>query len=237
MKTREDQKQGLQKLHWRSPWGAFRRGGRAWPASGIRRAIDRLSHTALAALRTGERRPQQAIRGGETGLKTSDKFGLGAAGLLGVLTWLMTLPEPAPETAPEAPRQAQLKFAAVTPSARRDINYAALDERLKRLAAKPAVVGMAVGIVENGRITFLSGYGEELAGSGHQVTPQTVFRWASVSKGVAATMVAKLAEEGKLSLQAPVVRYAASRKMPGGTENRATRRPSESSARALSQRL
>ena len=155
-------------------------------------------------------------------MKTRHKFGLGAAALLGGLAWLMTLPEPAPESVPISPRQAQLKFAAVTPSARRDINYAALDERFKRLAEKQAVVGLAVGIVENGRITFLSGYGEDLAGSGRPVTPQTVFRWASVSKGVAATMVAKLAEEGKLSLQAPVARYAPSLKLPGGMENQAT---------------
>ncbi len=155
-------------------------------------------------------------------MKTRHKFGLGAAALVGALAWLMTLPEPAPESAPVSPRQAHLKFAAVTPSAREDIDYAALDARLKRLAEKPAVVGLAVGIVENGRITFLSGYGEELAGSGQKVTPQTVFRWASVSKGVAATMVAKLAEEGKLSLNAPVSQYSASLKLPGGMENRAT---------------
>ena len=36
------------------------------------------------------------------------------------------------------------------------------------------------------------------------MTPETVFRWASVSKGVASTMVAKLAEEGRLSLNEPV---------------------------------
>ena len=73
---------------------------------------------------------------------------------------------------------------------------------------KPTMVGLAVGIVENGRITFLKGYGETLAGSGEQVTPETVFRWASVSKGVAATMVAKLAEQGKVDLNAPVANYA-----------------------------
>ena len=84
------------------------------------------------------------------------------------------------------------------------------------------MVGLAVGIVENGRITFLNGYGETLAGSGEPVTPDTVFRWASVSKGVAATMVAKLAEEGKLSFNSPLVQYAPSMKLPGGAEARAT---------------
>ena len=49
-----------------------------------------------------------------------------------------------------------------------------------------------------------------------------MFRWASVSKGVAGTMVAKLAEQGKLDLHAPVAQYSASLKLPGGNENRAT---------------
>src|SRR5687768_6614631 len=126
-----------------------------------------------------------------------------------------------PEAEPAPTAKANLHLAAVTPSARRDIDYAALDARLKRLAEQRPVVGLAVGIVENGRITFLSGYGETLAGSGEKVTPDTVFRWASVSKGVAATMIGKLAEEGKLSFQSPLVNYA-SMKLPGGAEARAT---------------
>jgi beta-lactamase class C len=81
---------------------------------------------------------------------------------------------------------------------------------------------MAVGVVENGRITFLQGYGETLAGSGERVTPETVFRWASVSKGVAATMVAKLAEQGKIDLNAPVVNYAPDLKLPAGNEYKAS---------------
>jgi beta-lactamase class C len=84
------------------------------------------------------------------------------------------------------------------------------------------MVGLAVGVVENGRITFLQGYGETLAGSGDRVTPETVFRWASTSKGVAATMVTKLAEQGKINLQAPVVNYAPDLKLPAGNEYKAT---------------
>src|SRR5258705_10865374 len=72
------------------------------------------------------------------------------------------------------------------------------------------------------RISFLRGYGETLANTGEPVTPDTVFRWASVSKGVAATMVAKLAEQGKIDLHAPVANYAPDLKLPAGNENRAT---------------
>src|SRR4051794_28123713 len=85
---------------------------------------------------------------------------------------------------------AHLKLATLSTSSRRDIDYRLLDARLKQLANKPATVGLAVGVVENGRITFLQGYGETVAGSGEPVTPETVFRWASCSKGLAATMVA-----------------------------------------------
>ena len=133
-------------------------------------------------------------------------------------------------TKPLSPEAARLAFNAKTsarlslvePGARRRIDYASLDARLRRMVAKPTMVGMAVGIVENGRITFLNGYGETIAGLGDKVGPHTVFRWASVSKGVAATMVAKLAEDGRLSLDQPVASLAPSLHLPGGNELRAT---------------
>ncbi|MCA1653408.1 MAG: beta-lactamase family protein, partial [Sphingomonadales bacterium] len=117
---------------------------------------------------------------------------------------------------------AHLKLAGLSISARHDVNYALLDSRLKRMVQKPSMVGLSVGVIENGRITFLSGYGETAHGSGEAVTPETVFRWASCSKGLAATMVAKLAEEGQIDLGAPVARYSASLRLPNGNEQRAT---------------
>ena len=149
------------------------------------------------------------------------KLGLGALALIIGGSLLATRPHSAVQSSPR-PTAAHLKLAAVSTDARRDIDYALLDSRVQQLMTRPAMVGMAVGIVENGRITFLKGYGETLAGSGDPVTPQTVFRWASVSKGVAATMVAKLAEDGKIDLGAPVSNYAPDLKLPNGNEHLAT---------------
>ena len=129
---------------------------------------------------------------------------------------------PAHSARSEPAAKANLRLASVTPQARESVDYETLDRRLQLLMEERAMVGLAVGVVENGRITFLKGYGETLAESGEPVTPQTVFRWASVSKGLAATMVAKLAEEGKLSLNSPVVQYASSLKLPDRAEYRAT---------------
>jgi beta-lactamase class C len=102
------------------------------------------------------------------------------------------------------------------------VDYAIVDHRLQALMRAPNMIGMAVGIVEGGQIRFLKGYGETVAGSGDPVTPNTLFRWASVSKGVAADMVALLAHDGKLALVEPVGRYAPSLKLPGGNEYRAS---------------
>ena len=152
------------------------------------------------------------------------KIGIGMVALaaLGALALAQPHGKPGEQRPDSAQAQVTARLATVDPAARSRIDYARLDARLQRMAEKPTMVGMAVGIVENGRITFLNGYGETLAGSGEKVTPETVFRWASVSKGVAATMVAKLAEEGKLSLSEPVSQAAPSLRLPGRNEFKAT---------------
>jgi beta-lactamase class C len=160
-------------------------------------------------------------------LERQYKLGLGAFALgVGALA----LAQPFGDTKQDGAKAAQARILAQTtarlstvePASRSRIDYARLDARLQRMIEKPTMVGMAVGIVENGRITFLNGYGETIEGSGEKVTPDTVFRWASVSKGVASTMVAKLAEEGKLSFDQPVASVAPSLHLPGRNEMVAT---------------
>jgi beta-lactamase class C len=154
-------------------------------------------------------------------LEAPVKIALGALALLMGASLFATRPDSSARQAAQL-RQAHVRLASLSTASRHDVDYALLDQRLQQLMTKPAMVGLAVGIVENGRITFLRGYGETLAGSGEPVSPETVFRWASVSKGVAATMVAKLAEQGKIQLDAPVVNYAPDLKLPAGNEYRAT---------------
>ena len=154
-------------------------------------------------------------------MKTASKVGLGALVLVMGASLLAMRPHSEERQRSEIVA-AHLKLASVSPESRRDIDYRLLDARLQQLMHKPAMVGLAVGVVENGRITFLKGYGETEAGSADPVTPATVFRWASCSKGVAATMVAKLAEQGKIDLGAPVANYAPDLKLPNGNERIAT---------------
>lgn len=123
-----------------------------------------------------------------------------------------------PQTLGSAVRARPVWLAARTPI----VNYGRVDERLTRLMEDPAMVGLAVAIVEDGRISYARGFGETVNGSREPVTIETVFRWASLSKGVAATMVSLLAQEGKLSLDEPVARHAPSLLLPNLNQNRAT---------------
>jgi beta-lactamase class C len=102
------------------------------------------------------------------------------------------------------------------------IDYRDFDGRVAGVMADPSMVGLSVAVIEDGRISFAKGYGTTQAVGGMAVDSHTVFRWASLSKGVAATMVGELAAEGKVSLDAPVSAYATTLRLPMGGENRAT---------------
>lgn len=105
---------------------------------------------------------------------------------------------------------------------RSTIDYEVLNTRLNSLMAEKDMAGLAVAVVEDGKLAFIRGYGVTSKETGEPVTERTVFRWASLSKGVAGTLAAKLAAEGKLNLDRPVASYGTSLRLPGGAEQVAT---------------
>ncbi|WP_141919035.1 serine hydrolase [Zymomonas mobilis] len=111
------------------------------------------------------------------------------------------------------------------------IDYQKIDQRLNRLMSSQTMVGLGVVIIENGRIRFVRGYGVRKSGGHEVVTPNTVFRWASLSKGVASTMVNLLADQKRLSLDDIISRYGTTLRLPDHAEQQATIRM------LLSQRL
>jgi beta-lactamase class C len=63
----------------------------------------------------------------------------------------------------------------------------------------PFVPGVAIVVVSGGQVKSLQGYGVRRAGTREKVTPDTVFRLASLSKSFAATAASALVNEGKIS--------------------------------------
>ncbi|WEK44454.1 MAG: serine hydrolase [Candidatus Sphingomonas colombiensis] len=132
-----------------------------------------------------------------------------------VVTWGFSSPKPGPSAAKAHVVAGREWSEPVSDSSPSKVDYQRLDERIRGLMQDPDMVGLAVGAIEGGRVRFLRGYGETLAGSGRPVTPDTVFRWASLSKAVAAALVSGLAEEGKLSLDAPLAKMGTTLTLPG----------------------
>lgn len=95
------------------------------------------------------------------------------------------------------------------------VDYGRLEVRIAQLMQDPEMIGLAVATVERGQVRFLKGFGETVAGSGRPVTPDTVFRWASLSKSVASALVTGLAAEGKLSLDTPLATMGTTLALPG----------------------
>jgi len=102
-----------------------------------------------------------------------------------------------------------------TPLAAAQVDTAEIDRRAALLMRQLEMTGMAVAVVENGKTTFAKGYGESLRDSGQMVTTDTVFRWASVSKGVASNTVLSLVEEGDFNLADSAEALAPSLDLPG----------------------
>lgn len=90
-----------------------------------------------------------------------------------------------------------------------------LHQRAIRLINEQSdMTGLSVAIVENGRITFAHGYGETQRGTGQLVNKDTVFRWASVSKGVAAAALLGQVEQGRVDASASIESLAPSLHLP-----------------------
>jgi CubicO group peptidase (beta-lactamase class C family) len=102
---------------------------------------------------------------------------------------------------------ASLPLAAQTPRGLAPAKAAAVDAAVEAEMAEQQVVGVAVGIIRDGEIRYLKGYGKADREQGTPVTAQTVFNWASNSKPLAAVAAMQLVEQKLLDLDADVRTY------------------------------
>ncbi len=102
------------------------------------------------------------------------------------------------------------------------VDYVHLDQQLTDLASRPEMAGLAVAVVEGGKLRFVRTYGVVDKTTQVPVTANTVFRWASVSKTVAGSLAASLAAEGAVDLERPVSNWQTSLRLPGGAESQVT---------------
>jgi CubicO group peptidase (beta-lactamase class C family) len=84
---------------------------------------------------------------------------------------------------------------------------AEFDRAFDATMARYRLPGLAVGVIVDGRIAWQRTAGELVAGSGRPVTSRSLFKIASNSKAMTASLLARLVQAGRLKWDDPVVKY------------------------------
>lgn len=100
------------------------------------------------------------------------------------------------------------------------VNVAEVEAMAQQLVANGRIPGLAVAIVQDGRILSARGYGVTDAHGGTPVDAHTVFRLASLSKSFAGTVTGILVNDGVLRWDSHLVDYVPDFKLsrPGAAE-------------------
>lgn len=80
----------------------------------------------------------------------------------------------------------------------------ALADACEQFRQQQGIVGLAVAVLRDGEVVFDRGFGHADQETGNPVTPDTLFRLASISKPITATLAMRLVEQQKLELDAPI---------------------------------
>ncbi|MBS0430967.1 MAG: serine hydrolase, partial [Proteobacteria bacterium] len=81
------------------------------------------------------------------------------------------------------------------------------DPLVDAVVARYHLPGLAVGVIDRGKVVYTRTVGELAAGSGKPIDSDTLFKIASNSKAMTSTVLARLVQQGKLRWDDPVVEY------------------------------
>jgi len=81
------------------------------------------------------------------------------------------------------------------------------DAAVVQTVTRYGLPGIAVGIIEDGKVVYSRTAGETVAGSGERINADTLFKIASNSKAMTAGVLARLVDAGKLKWNDPVTRH------------------------------
>ena len=82
-----------------------------------------------------------------------------------------------------------------------------LDTMIQRVVREKHMVGLSVGVMQNGAMILAKGYGQRVLSPSEPVTPTTMFPIGSVTKQFTCSAALLLAQDSKLSMQDPVAMY------------------------------
>ena len=79
--------------------------------------------------------------------------------------------------------------------------------KILQLMEKANIPGLAIAVIRNGEPIWIHGFGRKNVNTQEEITPDTVFEAASLTKPLFAYLVMKMVEKGDLDLDTPLVNY------------------------------
>jgi len=95
-------------------------------------------------------------------------------------------------------------FAGKAPHALDEKRLAELGAFVERARAELGVPGVAVGVIQGGKVLFAGGFGTRELGKPEKVDADTLFMIASNTKALTTLLLAKLIDDGKITWETPV---------------------------------
>ncbi len=95
-----------------------------------------------------------------------------------------------------------LLFLIATSFATAQTSNPAYDTIVDAVVARYHLPGIAVGVIENGKVVYIGTRGETVAGSGKKIDADTLFKIASNSKAMTTALLGRLVDQGKLRASA-----------------------------------
>ena len=86
-------------------------------------------------------------------------------------------------------------------------NYFELETQLQRIVEEGGTPGMALVVVKKDKIVYNKAFGMADSPENIMATPETVWRWWSLTKSVTAMAILKLQEDGLLNINDDVLKY------------------------------
>lgn len=90
-----------------------------------------------------------------------------------------------------------------------------VSDAVRSMMNKTGIPGMSIAAVDLDRVLFAAGYGHADLAANTPATSTTGYLWFSMTKMVTATAAVRLADEGRLDLDAPVGDYVGYLRAPG----------------------
>ena len=81
------------------------------------------------------------------------------------------------------------------------------DHLLDTVVARYHLPGIALGVIDHGKVVYTATRGETVAGSGRKIDADTLFKIASNSKAMTTALLGRLVDQGKLRWDDPVTKY------------------------------